>query len=154
MNKDELQDGINCINIYSQGQTALGKSLSNFADCRIDISLGYFRTIEGLIFFLGSFDNSFRIKSGPAAKKDGKRLNRNITLPEDIFKGLIIEAMEAKLAKDEGLTEALRDSTLPLVHYYNMHGNKVFIPKWDWQVAEWERIRSELKIGKAIQEIY
>lgn len=141
----DLQDGINCINIYSKAMTPLGRSLSNWADCHIIISLGYFRTIEGLIFFLGSFDDKFRKKAGHDAKFCGDKLDRNIRLPEDIFKRIIIEAMNEKVRKDINLQEALIESELPFVHYYNYSGKKIFAPKWDWQIQEWENIRRKSK---------
>lgn len=139
-------DGINCINIYSKGETALGRSLSNFSDCNINISLGYFRTIEGLIFYLQSFDERFRILNGPECKNLSKQLDRTkVIIPENIFKRFIIEAMYSKINTDPDLKCAIKDSELKFVHYYSYFGNKIYIPEWDWQIQIWEKIRKELK---------
>lgn len=141
----DFQDGINCINIYSKGMTPLGKSLSNWSECNITISLGKFRTLEGLIFYLGSFDEKFRKMSGAEAKAAKEKLTRNIKLPEDIFKRFVIEAMWAKVNGDKDLKQAIKESALPFVHYYNYSGKKQFVPNWDWQIQEWEKIRQQLK---------
>lgn len=140
------QDGEDYINIYSKAQTPLGRGLSNWDQCNIRISIGYFKTIEGLIFYLGSFDESFRKFSGYEAKFAGDKLDRGIRLPEDIFRGFIFDAMCAKIDKDSSLRNLLIESgDLPLVHYYNYNDNKIFVPKWDWQVEKWTSIRQTLQ---------
>lgn len=139
------EDGITHINIYSKAQTPLGRGLSNWDICNIETSMGKFKTIEGLIFFMGSFDGRFRDMTGFDAKYNGNKLDRSIRIPEEIFKEKIIEAMWAKLYRSKPLLNLLKESTLPLVHYYNYSGKMIFAPKWDWQVQEWEKIREELK---------
>lgn len=137
-------DGIDHINIYSRGATELGRILSNWHESRITTSLGYFSTIEGLIFYLSSFDNSLRNVIGFLAKTKGPALDRGIRLPEDIFKRLIIEAMEIKASQPK-IRDLLIKSELPFKHYYTYYGKVRLTPKWDWQVEEWERIRTKLK---------
>lgn len=141
----KFEDGVNCINIYSKAQTLLGRALSNWDDSHIKINIGYFRTIEGLIFYLGSFNDDFRYMPGRLAKHMGSKLDRGIRLPEDVFKRLIRSAMYAKIEKDANLRKLIKESELPFVHYYNYSGNQIFAPKWDWQIQEWENIRAELK---------
>ncbi len=46
------EDGINHINIYSRGKTRLGRELSNFQGCGINMPYGRFNTIEGLYHYL------------------------------------------------------------------------------------------------------
>lgn len=138
-------DGIDHINIYSQGKTQLGRLLSNWTDCDLNISLGYFKNIECLIFFLGSFNDSIRYMSGYIAKTKGNKLDRNIRLPEDIFKKNIIEAMNYKVQNNETLKSLLIQSDLPLTHYYVYNGKIINVDNWEWQVQEWEKIRIELK---------
>ncbi len=139
------EDGITHINIYSKAQTPLGRGLSNWDYCPIETSMGKFLCIEGLIFFMGSFYSEFRDMTGYNAKKNGDKLDRGIRIPEEIFREKIIEAMWAKLYRSKPLLNLLKESTLPLVHYYNYSGKMVFAPKWDWQIQEWEKIRQELK---------
>lgn len=142
---DPAEDGITHINIYSRSLTKLGRLLSNWDKCHIETSIGKFYCIEGLIFFLGSFDDRFRKTYGFEAKKLGEELDRGIRLPEDVFKRLIVEAMNKKVWSNDELRSLLKNSTLPLTHYYT-YGKKVInIPKWQWQVDEWEKIRKELQ---------
>ncbi len=138
------QDGIDYINIYSQGLTPLGRSLSNWNGV-VSTRFGFFRSLEGFIFFLGSFDASLRGMGGPEAKKIGPKLDRGIRLPTEVFRELIVEAMYDKIRRDPNLAEALKNNKLPLVHYYNYLGKKIFAPDWDWQVNEWENIARELR---------
>lgn len=143
-------DGETHINIYSKAQTPLGRGLSNWDICNIRISIGFFKTIEGLIFYLGSFDEKFRGMTGFEAKVAGDKMDRDIRLPEDVFRRFIIEAMYAKINKDADLRLLLKDSTLPFQHYYNYGGKQIKIPKWDWQVQTWEKIRTELNTEKEL----
>lgn len=137
-------DGIDHINIYSRGATELGRVLSNWHESKITTSIGYFNTIEGLIFYLSSFNDSLRSMIGFMAKTKGPTLDRGIRLPEDIFRRLIIEAMEIKSSQPK-IRNLLINSELPLKHYYTYYGKVRLAPKWDWQISEWERIRKELK---------
>ena len=52
------EDGITHINIYSKGQTELGKMLSNFAKFPIQTVDGNFMSVEGYWYFL-SIDEKF-----------------------------------------------------------------------------------------------
>jgi hypothetical protein len=146
------EDGIDHINIYSKGHTLLGRALSNWDECHIEISIGFFRTIEGLIFYLGSFDERLRHCTGFEAKKLGEKVDRKIRLPEDVFKRFIIAAMYRKVENDDGLRSALINSDLPFDHYYNFSGKIIRPTKWMWQVEEWEKIRKNLKTSGTCYE--
>jgi hypothetical protein len=144
------KDGVDFINIYSKGKTDLGKYLTNWATQDIQISIGKFKSIEGLIFFLGSFDNELRSLSGFNAKKRGEELDRGIRLPEDVFRGYIKEAMR-DVAKQLAITPGIirttaykvTDHNLPLVHYYEYGDKRVVPKKWLWQIEAWEQILKE-----------
>lgn len=145
---DPKDDGITHINIYSKGNTLLGRFLSNFHRSEINTPLGKFQSIEGLIYYMGSFDEKLRTLSGHQAKDAGKLLDRQIRLPEDIFKRIIKESMWRKLTSDGQMVGMLKSSTLPLTHYY-VYGNKVInVEGWDWQIQEWETIRKDLQNGQ------
>jgi hypothetical protein len=145
MQFDPREDGITHINIYSRANTSLGKALSNWTPCTIKTSIGEFRSIEGLIFFMGSFDDRLRKAVGFEAKQLGEKLDRGIRLPDDIFKKIIIEGMKSKLIYlDKKLFEEFFMSKLPLTHYYRYDTKVIEIPKWQWQVEEWEKIRREV----------
>lgn len=144
---DPREDGITHINIYSKGMTQLGRYMSNWDRCYVTTELGEFASIEGLIFYMGSFDPELKNLSGFEAKEYGEKADRGIRLPNDIFKRIIVDAMENKILCNNHLHSLLKQSTLPFTHYYT-YGNKVIeIPKWQWQVAEWDIIRKELQIG-------
>lgn len=138
-------DGITHINIYSKGKTELGRKLSNWSHTYIETSIGGFDSIEGLIFYLGSFDERLRKLSGYNAKKLGEELDRGIRLPEDVFRRLVVEAMKRKVEADNQLETFLKRSTLPLTHYYCYGGKVINISKWQWQIDEWEKIRQQYK---------
>lgn len=142
---DPGKDGIDHINIYSQGKTELGIWLSNFSYCNIELSIGNFKSIEGLIYFLGSFDESLRSLYGYKAKSEGQKLDRNIRLPKDIFQNYIKMAMEQKLKSNSDLSLKFIFSELPFTHYYNYKG-KIVVPRgWNWQIEYWEKLRKDLK---------
>ncbi len=144
---DPREDGITHINIYSKGNTTLGRFLSNFWETEINTSLGTFSSIEGFIYFLGSNNEELRTLAGPEAKLKGESSDKNIRLPEPVFKNLIKQAMLEKLQNNKYFKELLISSTLPLTHYY-VYGKKVITaPKWDWQIEEWEKIRREFQNG-------
>ena len=143
---DPNDEGITHINIYSKSNTNLGKMLSNWYRQHMQLSIGEFWSIEGLIFFLGSFDEKLRELSGFEAKHQGNQLDRDIRLPEDIFKGFIKEAMHEKLYDNYKFKKELMESHLPLTHYYR-YGNKVIeITKWQWQVEEWNKLRKAIQL--------
>jgi hypothetical protein len=139
------EDGITHINIYSKSKTELGRYLSNWTICNLELALGNFRTIEGLIFYLGCFDDRLKKTGGYDSKKLGEQLDRGQRIPEKDFRGYIVDAMIKKIERAPEFREQFKESTLPLTHYY-VYGTKVInIPKWDWQVREWEKIRGALK---------
>ena len=142
---DPNEEGITHINIYSKAQSPLGRYLSNFYRMPIKISLGSFMSVEGLIYYLGSFDESLRTLSGATAKATGKILDRNIRLPEDIFKKFIIEAMFYKVETCNELKSLLINCDLPLTHYYTFGNKKLEVKGWDWQIEQWNKIRKNLK---------
>lgn len=138
---DPREDGITHINIYSKGQTQLGRYMSNWTKDYINTELGEFDSIEGLIYYMGSFDPKLKNLSGFEAKEYGEKADRGIRLPQDIFRRIIVDAMENKILANNHLLSLLKQSTLPFTHYYT-YGNKIIeIPKWQWQVEEWEKLR-------------
>lgn len=138
---DPKEDGVTHINIYSKGNTALGRFLSNFADCHVKTEDGYFRTIEGYWYWLSTKHEPLRDFVGWQCKQVGKGLQ-----PEDYpeipnFKEKILKAIAAKILSDQFMLEQLKESTLPLKHYY-LYGDKVVEPtegKWIIEFIEYLR---------------
>lgn len=143
------EDGIDFINIYSKGKTKIGRELSNFSLYRIPTIYGVFYSIEGLIFYMGSHDEKLKTLYGFEAKKYGESVDKGFRLNEDKFRTIIVDAMNFKWKslnykmKKELIEGKYKD--LPLVHFYEYGGKRIAVPKWDWQIKEWEKIRNNDK---------
>jgi predicted NAD-dependent protein-ADP-ribosyltransferase YbiA (DUF1768 family) len=93
-------DGITHINIYSKGKTTLGRELSNFANTPIEVTDGYFESIEGYWYWLGSSNKDkelLRNMSGFQAKQYGRNLGCSDWSDSSLFKLKIYNAMLSKL---------------------------------------------------------
>jgi hypothetical protein len=141
---DPSKDGINHINVYSQGKTFLGTFLSNWYKypVRLD-NIGTFDSIEGLWYWLSTRDNRLKTMSGFAAKQLGRSLPKVVTLPDDEFKCTIKQAIKIKVAGGPQYTNFV-DSTLPFAHYYMFNGKQVDAGH-KWIIEYLEQLRTELK---------
>ena len=118
------QDGVDHINIYSRGKTELGRLLSNFAYLPIQTEDGIFASMEAWWYWqLGTDPDREQLRPlwGSSAKYKG----RDLKIPDwpdplflPAFKVKYVKAFQAKLAQHPKLTALLRDSQLPLLHYY------------------------------------
>ena len=148
MSIPEGQDGVTHINIYSQGETELGRRMSNWAACRIDLPEdGYFDSIEGYWYWLGNREVKMRGLVGYQAKKIGRELPRVYTMDEELFKIKIKIAMRVKVNSWPSFKKMLKESTLPFSHYYSYGGKKIDAG-YQWIIEEWNNIRNELKEGE------
>ena len=141
-------DGIDHINVYSKGRIELGRLLTNFSDVSfIHPQFGQFRSVEGFWYWLGSRNDALRTLHGWEAKKVGKESGAHdyIYLPEEEFKYQIKLAISLKLEQNPTLKQMLKESNLPLTHYY-VYQNKIVQPKeFNWIHEFIEEIRSALK---------
>lgn len=112
----EGQDGITHINIYSKGNTALGRVLSNFARTPFTCKDGKFESIEGYWYWLKTKDDRFRSLFGYEAKRLGKTSSTNIYCPD--FEHKIKLATICKLNQNSYIINWLTKSYLPFCHYY------------------------------------
>lgn len=152
---DPNLDGIEHINIYSEGRTEVGRLLSNFAYSPfIHPEDGRFDSVEGYWYWLltdGHFmRDNLRFLHGRTAKFTGRRMtNTYDPVDEDeVFKNKIRTALRCKVEQNPEIKNAiLKFLPLPFVHYYVYDdGAKVVIPtSHTWIIDEWEEIRSELK---------
>lgn len=153
-------DGITHINIYSKGNTKLGRFLTHFARTPFQHPVyGNFESVEGLWYFLktGMKDNYLKSLFGYAAKEHGKKL---AVVPLENFDQLINEANRIKLDTYPEIRKAIKESSIPFTHYYvfgdfnwdkgkrlwaensvirESKGGKVL-------VSFWESIRTELQM--------
>lgn len=130
-------DGVDHINIYSKGETWLGRSLSNFAHTPFKLyTYGEFASVEALWYYAktGFKHEHLRELHGVQAKREGKELE---VVQFDFFNALIAEGIKAKLRQNKDILCHLIDSgNIPLTHYYYF-GEKsqpkiTRLPQYDW----------------------
>jgi hypothetical protein len=146
------EDGITHINIFSRGNTQLGRFMSNFAYCEhggINTEDGNFRSIEGYWSWLGTHNEMYRTLYGYQAKSNNK-MEKPFNLPEDEFRRKIKAAIRIKLDNHPTYRQQLAKSTLPFSHYYyfgNIDNPVVRDAGYMWLVEYWEELRKELNIS-------
>lgn len=131
---DPTQDGITHINVYSGSKTELGRGLSNFAKAPFMCEDGVFASVEGYWYWLGVSPSNpqrdeLRALSGFAAKARGRELGAPDWQDSPDFQRKICAAIDAKLAVNERIREALIASDLPLRHYYVFGNGTVVEPQ-------------------------
>lgn len=117
------EDGITHINIYSRSRTELGKLLSNFAYSPfMHPEYGKFDSMEGYWYWIktGMCHDILRTLHGIIAKRTGQKfkivpfIHLNKTFDDVIAEGLMM-----KMLCNPEISNRLKNSTLPLVHYYH-----------------------------------
>lgn len=140
-------DGIDHINVYSKGQTELGRFLSNFTYSVIKTDDGIFWSVEGYWYWLGT-DNPEREKlrylAGFPAKQLGRKLRAKDWQSSDEFKSKILKAIKLKIENYPQYRKLLISNTLPFAHYY-VYGDKIFnVPAAQWILDGIEKIKQEI----------
>lgn len=143
-----LGDGKFFINIYSKGETKLGRMLSNFSSYNIETVDGKFASVEGYWYWLltGKKDNELRTLIGFQAKQRGRDLlqGRSDYGDSPEFKLAIAAALLNKLHAHEDIFKEFVSNTLPFRHYY-LYGDKVVEPKdGQWVVEIWDFLQALL----------
>lgn len=122
-------DGVTHINIYSKGQTLLGRLLSNFANTPFTHPEdGDFCSVEGYWYWLSCKDEKLRGLHGYEAKQFGRTCKGKDWCEDSEFKRKICLALKSKLEHNPGIATLLNKNTLPLKHYY-VYGDKIIEPK-------------------------
>lgn len=139
-------DGKTHINIYSKGKTRLGRDLSNFAHTPFTHKEhGAFASVEGYWYWLTRQDERLRHAHGFEAKQLGQSLPEVKRWHSEKFQSLIVEALEAKLAKHPAISSELSKTSLPLTHYYaNYYNGKLKVstpPGSEFLLAHFEAHR-------------
>lgn len=119
-------DGKTHINVYSKGNTSLGKLLSNFAHTPFTHpEFGHFSSMEAFWYWIatGMKYDELRGLYGMNAKTRGKeildKLKADATLIQvPNFKSEMKKAILLKITQNPQVLEELRHSSLPLIHYY------------------------------------
>lgn len=148
-------DGIDHINVYSRGRTALGQELSNFAHVPFNHpKYGFFASVEAFWFWVstGMKHDDLRRLYGATAKAAGIRKNP-VKIDDHQFSILIQDALRLKVAQNRKLCEAIKKSELPFRHYFVYGNNPPVVReqrKHDWQMKCLEAIRETLKAGQPL----
>lgn len=150
MTWDFRKDGITHINVYSKAQTALGRHLSNFSLAPFECpEFGKFVSIEGYWYYLLTSNPELRELAGVEAKRVGKKSRPGE--PPAFFERCVRRALRLKILGSPRLAAMLRESTLPLAHYYvhrdHDSGDLVVKPadSHPWVIGELEDIRARLQ---------
>ena len=128
-------DGQTHINIYSKGNTELGRQLSNFYHSPIVTLDGVFESVEGYWYWLGCRHpnrNKLMLAYGYEAKKLGKELGGKDWNNDPHFKMKIATIIIQKLMQHPNILQNFLSNQLPYRHYY-VYGSKVVEPeegKW------------------------
>lgn len=128
MNYNPKEDGITHLNIYSKGNTELGRFLTNFAHCPIETEDGHFESIEGYWGWLSISEENpkrenFRKLYGYSAKKLKEDLYKagDPGRFEERFSEKIESALHNKFQTElaKSMLTKYRDLlSLPIAHYY------------------------------------
>lgn len=145
-----MEDGVTHINIYSKGETKLGRDLSNFAALSVETLDGSFASLEGYWYWLSISPSlvareKLRYIVGHEAKVLGKELRGADYTIDPMFKLKIVHAMVGKLILHPSLFAAFKDSSLPFRHYYVYGGQEIEPKSGQWIVSIWETLRTLIK---------
>lgn len=142
------RDGIDHVNIYSRGETLLGRALSNFFQCRLDLGDdGVFESVEGYWYWLGTSHpdrDQLRTLCGYQAKHVGRVLRKGHEVDVPDFMERIERAIRLKVETYPGLKKIMAANSLPFAHYYVFDGFAKDAGH-EWLPALAERIRDELR---------
>jgi predicted NAD-dependent protein-ADP-ribosyltransferase YbiA (DUF1768 family) len=129
-------DGIDHLNVYSQGKTKLGVFASNFAPTPIQTEEGLFGSIESYWYWLQTSAPDRDLlctAAGARAKKIGRAMRKEFPAPPDErFQEKIKQAITDKFEGWPDMLKLLRENTLPLVHYYVMYGRVIEAKGNEW----------------------
>ena len=128
-------DGVDHINVYSQGKTQLGRFLTNFANSPFICGDGEFQSVEGYWYWLSCTHprkEELRKAYGFNAKKLGRELRAADWVHTPEFKEKIKTAIACKVGGNLRMLNELRRNTLPLRHYYVFGGKIVEDKRSQW----------------------
>lgn len=146
---DPSEDGYTHLNAYSKGRTHLGRMLSNFAYSPFVFEpYGKFNSMEAFYYWYvtGKKHEELRSLHGSTAKSVGQKFHRVETSLTEEDLEILQDAMIAKIVQNDELKNALKECTLPIVHYYVYHGRVVQLEqRHDWFADTLNLIRDALQ---------
>ncbi len=141
MNKIIENDGKDHINIYSKGQTYLGRLLSNFAATTIKTIDGEFASVESYWYWLNTDHpdkEKLRNLTGYDAKKLGRELRSLDYNDNPVFKLKISAALINKLMSHPKILDLFLKNNLPFKHYYVYNDKRTEPKSGKWILDVWE----------------
>lgn len=150
------EDGVNCINIWINGETELGRVLDKSFKMQFKHKqLGNFTSIDGIWNYLlsGDFDDRLRYATGKhltyLARKleENKEKNAEIFTPIN-FRAIILDSTFQKIKNFPNLEIAVKESNLPFDCWFVDKETKVkqrLIKYGYWFIPGIEEIRLALK---------
>lgn len=148
---DPLNDGVDHINVYSNGRTELGRQLSNLAHMPfVHPRYGKFASVEGFWHWVstGMEHDILRSLHGLEALRKGRTYPMVMI---DNFEEIIKSGIEAKINSYPLLKMGLITKKLPLAHYFVFKGkgdapDKVVVQEqFRWIVAHLEHFANQLR---------
>lgn len=150
------EDGVTHINTWSQGKTAQGRWMSNFANTPFrHPEYGHFAGVEAFWYWLatGKQHDYLRRLYGASAKSAGSKQAR-VEVPEAEFRAEIARVLRMKLEQaDDKIQRSFARSTLPFEHYFVFGAGKAVLvgrEKHRWQMEIWEGLRDEWRVKQEL----
>lgn len=141
-------DGEDHINVFSRGDTELGRMLSPFARIGLEHpDYGFFESLEGFYVYAatGFQHDSLRHAWGRRAKALGKELER--VYCED-FEAILKKTIEYKVCQNPELCNRFHQCTLPLKHYYVFGDKRVPAKGAQWLIDGFRIVHAKLSNGE------
>lgn len=154
MSINPKEDGVSHINVYSKGNTDLGRMLSNFYKFPIKTEDGEFMSVEGYWYWMSIAETEPRREElrkayGFWAKKLGKEIlqetngGENSRFDEN-FERKILKAIWYKFRRNANMLRP-EHRDLPFEHYYNFGGKVVDVRShYDWMFDGISKMRDAL----------
>lgn len=144
-----MRDGVDHINVYSKGETELGRLLSNFA--RTPFMLGglKFESVEAWWYWRKAPDanpserNFLRSLHGFRAKEIGRMLSGVQARPVrgDPTREELLAVYQAKADQNQRVKQLLAENKLPFDHYYVYNGKSCSTPH-RWTGTLWSEVKT------------
>lgn len=150
------KDGINFINIYSNGNTLLGRQLTNMFSYTFSYGNITFNSVEQAWHYYKFLNKKPKVAEeillakNPYDCKKLAKIHNSSDISEYVqsveFKVIIENLIRKRLSTDQNLQVLLRNSTLPFEHYYVYNGTiSDQSKKYSWLIDIFNTIRLELQ---------
>lgn len=140
-----MSDGVHFINVYSNGITQLGRTLSNFAFTPFTYRGERYNSVEGY-WYSKTTGKPFGHLYGYKAKKLGRAEPQMYPVPTA---RQLYSVYKAKLKANPGIVAMLLANKLPFTHYYEFKGVPISAGRYLWTADLWRKLTDELRNEKS-----